>query len=70
MKYKKCKVCNNDITKVNKKHNLVKCNSCSLVFCETIFREKEFISVYNDLINSPQYATHSIKEYYNLLLPF
>ena len=71
MKYKKCKVCNNELIKVNTKFNLVKCNSCSLVFCETKFLYSEFVTVYNklynDLINSPQYATHSIKEYNNLL---
>ncbi len=61
-----CKSCNGEIEIVNHKHNLVKCKACTFVFSKTIFTNKEFETVYNELYNkakSPAYYKHSVTEY-------
>lgn len=71
MNYKKCKVCNNEVIKINNTYNLIECVNCKLIFSEKMFTDDEFIEVYdklyNDLESKRQYATHSIKEYKELL---
>lgn len=70
MKYKRCKICDSKIIKINNTYDLVKCEKCSLVFSENIYNHQDFVSVYDELYNTlssrPQYANHSIKEFENL----
>ena len=64
-KFKRCKVCDSPVELENSKFNLVKCKSCNLVFCNSIFSEDEFIRVYDKLYNSgpkSQYQVHSTTE--------
>ncbi|HEX8017522.1 MAG TPA: class I SAM-dependent methyltransferase [Flavobacterium sp.] len=66
--YGVCKCCGAEIKDENQKFNLVKCNSCDLVFCRKIYTEKDFESVYNELYNAtnPKYSKHSVEEFNNL----
>jgi 2-polyprenyl-3-methyl-5-hydroxy-6-metoxy-1,4-benzoquinol methylase len=67
--YKKCKVCNGEIKRMNEKYNLVQCNNCQLIFCSRIYSQDEFIKVYDELYNKKNaiYSNHSVIEY-NMLL--
>lgn len=71
MNYKECKVCKSNVTTINNKYNLLQCTNCKLIFSKEIFSKDEFKKVYNELYNDieskRQYATHSIKEYNELL---
>ena len=66
--YNICKVCGNNITKENEKHKLVKCDSCNLIFCQTICSQEDFVRIYDELYNknSSHYDKHSKLEYERL----
>lgn len=70
MKFKRCKICDSKIERINNTYDLVKCENCFLVFSENIYTHQDFIAVYDELYNTlstrPQYANHSIKEFENL----
>lgn len=64
--YNQCKVCRGDVTLVNTKYNLVKCQDCEIVFCKSIYTQDHFKKVYNKLYNTTsQYQVH-LEEFENL----
>lgn len=61
-----CKVCSSSINLINKKHELVECTNCKLVFSKIIFTDEDLIKTYNNLYNNTsQYDTHQ-KEFEKL----
>lgn len=60
-----CKICKGEVQLINRKYNLGKCTNCKFIFCLTIFKQEEFIKVYDELYNreSSQYQRHSKGEF-------
>lgn len=57
--FEKCKVCDSEISLINKTYKLVKCNSCGLVFSNKIYTIEEIIGTYDMLYNkTSQYSNH------------
>lgn len=63
--YTRCKICDGEIKIINKKHMLVECNSCGLIFSKTRFRQLDFVELYDKLYNSndAKYKNYSVNEY-------
>ena len=66
--FQNCKICNSNTELINATHNLVKCNKCQFIFCNTVFSQEEFIRVYDKLYNNKNspYQRHSATEYSRL----
>lgn len=67
--YSCCKVCEGNITLINKKHNLVECTNCKIIFCASQYSQQEFIAVYDKLYNNENthYERHSKDEFNKIL---
>ena len=67
--YSCCKICEGKIKLINKKHNLVECANCKLIFCKSIFSQQEFVTVYDELYNNENshYERHSKDEFNKIL---
>lgn len=65
----KCKICDNNVTLINEKFNLVKCDICNLIFCLKEYSQEELIALYDKLYNNEnaKYSSYSINEYKMLL---
>jgi 2-polyprenyl-3-methyl-5-hydroxy-6-metoxy-1,4-benzoquinol methylase len=60
--YQSCKICSSHISIINKRYNLVQCNSCHFIFCNEIFSEKTLVKTYDDLYNNTsQYEKHQVE---------
>jgi 2-polyprenyl-3-methyl-5-hydroxy-6-metoxy-1,4-benzoquinol methylase len=68
-KFITCKICEGEVKLINKKYNLIQCTKCEFIFCSTIFSQREFVAVYDELYNSENavYGNHSVREYEMLL---
>lgn len=67
--YSCCKICEGEVKLINKKHNLVECANCKLVFCLKLFSQQEFVAVYDDLYSkeNTHYERHSKDEFNKIL---
>ncbi|UQD56167.1 bifunctional 2-polyprenyl-6-hydroxyphenol methylase/3-demethylubiquinol 3-O-methyltransferase UbiG [Flavobacterium sp. K5-23] len=68
-KYIVCKVCKSEVILINETYNLGQCKNCQLIFCLTIYSQKEFVTIYDELYNDEDavYSNHSVLEYEMLL---
>jgi 2-polyprenyl-3-methyl-5-hydroxy-6-metoxy-1,4-benzoquinol methylase len=64
--FQACKICGSPITDINKRYQLVQCNSCEFIFCQEIFTDAVILKTYDDLYNNTSsYQQHQNE--YNLL---
>lgn len=68
--YKECKYCGSEYTVIYSKLNIVKCNSCQLVFSKKTFSQDELKEAYDYLYNKKEnshYSAHTDSEYEKLV---
>jgi 2-polyprenyl-3-methyl-5-hydroxy-6-metoxy-1,4-benzoquinol methylase len=66
--YNNCKYCGGPTNEKVRKHNLVECQVCGLIFCNTIFSQDQLSKTYDDLYNNraSHYEYHTITQYKKL----